>query len=155
MKDAYKDFVVKISNATEAELVSITFEMIEYHIDYALKNKDNKELYFEAVNKANLFLNNLIESLDFSIDISIELVSIYKYCSGLLLKAKLSNANTEELLEVQKILHPIYLSFKEIESESDEKQKVMSNTSQVYAGLTYGRKGLNEYIEESTVGFKA
>ncbi len=153
MKSIYKDYVARISNTTPLGLVNITFELIEHHIDFALQNKESED-YYVAVDKSIGFIDTLMESLDMEYKMSEDLVQVYSVAKVLLMKAKLTSFNSEALEECKKILEPLKTSFAEIEQSDNTVDSVMSNASQIYAGLTYGRSGLSEFVEESTKGFE-
>ena len=61
--------------------------------------------------------------------------------------------HTEGIEEAEKILKRLYAAFCEA-AKSDTSGPLMTNTQQVYAGITYGRSNLNEsYIEDGHRGF--
>lgn len=147
-----KDYVMRISNASPLGLVNITFELLFKNIDDAIKSKDSFETYHDYVIKAKSFLENLIDSLDAENEMSDGLFRVYTTTRGLLIKASVSNYNFNDLLIAKDLLQPIATSFKSI---VDTEKAVMQKTQKVYAGLTYGKKGLDEYVETNTKGFEA
>ncbi|MFV0519363.1 MAG: flagellar protein FliS [Lachnospirales bacterium] len=146
-----KDYVMRISNASPLGLVNITFELIFNNINLALENKDNLTNYIDYVQKAKSFLENLIDSLDADQELSDNLFRVYTTSRGILIKAAVSNYNYKDLTDVVELLKPIADSFKSID---DTEKSVMQKTQKVYAGLTYGKKGLDEYIESGSKGFE-
>ncbi len=147
-----KDYVMRISNASPLGLVNITFELLMQNIDDAIKSKDGYENYKTYVLKAKSFLENLIDSLDAEQELSDSLFRVYTTARGVLIKASVSNYNYKDLLIAKDLLEPIATSFKSI---TDTEKAVMQKTSKVYAGLTYGKKGLDEYIDSESKGFEA
>ncbi len=147
-----KDYVMRISNASPLGLVNITFELLFQNIDEAISSKDNFENYKLYVVKAKSFLENLIDSLDAEQVLSDSLFRIYTTTRGVLIKASVSNHNYKDLLIAKDLLEPISNSFKSI---TDTEKAVMQKTPKVYAGLTYGKKGLDEYVDTESKGFEA
>ena len=105
---------------------------------------------------ANRFLNELMESLDFSFGISYQLMSLYIYVNKMLARARVSR-NPESLKDVEMVIGKLRMGFDGIKDQ-DNKGAVMQNVQQVYAGLTYGKGKLNESyynLQDYNRGFKA
>ncbi|MFV0439868.1 MAG: flagellar protein FliS [Lachnospirales bacterium] len=147
-----KDYVAKISNATELELVNITFDLIFENIEYAINNKSDYKIYKSYVLKAKSFVENLMDSLDSDKAISDSLYHIYSICRGTLTKASLSSMNTHDLEDCKVVLLPIKEAF--LSLEDIDKVAVMKNNQKVYAGLTYGKKGLDEFVDRQSKSFE-
>lgn len=145
MKSVYKDYVPKITTATPLQLVNITFELIQYHIDYAQQQEVTSLEFTQAIDKSKQFLDSLIISLDMEYPLSSELLPVYLMASQSLINAKLT-LNKSHLTDATNILTPIAEAFIDI-SEDDDSEATM-DTSKIYAGLTYGKGGLNEYIDD-------
>lgn len=145
MKSIYKDYVPKITTATPLQLVNITFELIQYHIDYAQQQEVNNLEYSQSIDKAKQFLDSLIISLDMEYPISSDLLALYLVASQSLINAKLT-LKKSHLTDATNILTPIAEGFVDI-SENDDGTATM-DTSKIYAGLTYGKSGLNEYVDD-------
>ena len=86
-----------------------------------------------------------IESLDPKYDISIKLMSIYLFINRELLKADI-HADVSKTEELSNMMSKLQSAFKEI-GDSEDEEPVMKNVQSVYAGLTYGRRELNEYVD--------
>ncbi len=151
--DWKKDYVIRISNATPLGLVNITFELIFKNISLAKENCNSYTKYRSYVEKAKDLLENLIDSLDSEQEISNDLFKVYTTTRGLLIKALVSQYNVKDLDTAIELLNPIAEGFNSIEDTS--KASVMQKTPKVYAGLTYGKKGLDEYVDVKTKGFEA
>ncbi len=151
--DWKKDYVMRISNATPLGLVNITFELIFKNIELAKENTDNYNEYKSYVDKTKAFVENLIDSLDAEQEISDDLFKVYTTTRGLLIKALVSQYNVKDLDTVIDLLNPIAEGFSSIEDTSQS--SVMKKTPKVYAGLTYGKKGLDEYVDSGSKGFEA
>ncbi len=151
--DWKKDYVMRISNATPLGLVNITFELIFKNIDFAKENISNYNEYKKYVEKAKALLENLIESLDAEQEISNDLYKVYMTTRGVLTKALVSQYNVKDLDTAIELLQPIANGFKDI--KDPDAASVMKKAPKVYAGLTYGKKGLDEYVDVKSKGFEA
>lgn len=107
----------------------------------AYEAKDRDELK-SSIRKAQKTLDELINSLDFSYDVSGNLFSLYVYCKNELSRALYEN-RLDGLKEADQILQRLYASFVEV-AKQDTSEQLMQNTQQVYAGMTYARGELNE-----------
>ena len=107
----------------------------------------------ESVRKVQRVLDELIESLDFSYELSNQLYALYTFCKRELARSLYQNS-PEGLREAEKILRRLYGSFVQAASQ-DTSGPVMGNAQQVYAGMTYGRGQLTEsYMDnDSQRGF--
>lgn len=160
MSISKQDYVALISSATPMQLVAITYDIILEEVAQARVNIGNP-IIREHISKAQKLLSELITSLDMSIDISNDLLSIYMYVNKLFIscsvKSNISTQNDEinAMLEnIEKILNNLLVAWKDI--EDDKEEPVMSNSQQLFAGLTYKNGKLSEYIDEDTSrSFKA
>jgi len=151
-----KDYTLKITNATPGRLTIISYELLIDHINELkeyISQKETKQFY-GAMKTTEKILNQLINSLDTSYDIANELMNLY-----LFVQSKLSQASIkfviEPLQEAEKVLQILLIGWEEAVKE-EKQSKIMKNTQQVYAGLTYGRGVLNESLTNNTGrGFKA
>ena len=90
--------------------------------------------------------------MDFSYDISRELHPLYVYCRNQLAKSRYQYS-VEGIDEAEKILRRLYAAFCEA-AKTDTSGPLMTNTQQVYAGMTYGKSDLNENcFEDNHRGF--
>lgn len=151
----YNDYITRITEANKYELNIITFELCINYINDAIETIESDENAFSRnVETALSFLREIMVSLDLSYEISYELLEIYLYVNKLLIEGNIKK-NKQNLLDAVYMLTNIKEGFLMIENTDNE--KVMKNTSKVFAGLTYGRDGsLTEYIDNSpNRGFKA
>ena len=142
-RDKLKDFTVRITQANPTQLVVITYEIIIEYIDCAmLALEDNDEAEFvKNCRKARQFVNELTSALDFSKDISKELLSLYIYANNCIFKSEIRRKNVH-LEVIRDMMNKLRSSF-EIISREDTSGKMMTNVQQVYEGLTYGRNARN------------
>lgn len=150
----YSDYQIRISQATKSELNIITFELCINYIEDALEviNKDDI-LFVSNVNTSLSFLREIIVALNYDYDISKELLEIYLYVNKLLIEGSIKKDRTS-LEDAIYMLETIKDGFSEIKDNGDD-QRVMQSSQKVFAGLTYGKGGLDEYIDTSGKGFKA
>lgn len=145
--------VSNVVNASQEELLCITYELLLEQIDLAQKCEEIEERKLHT-EKAIHILQMLAGDLNFEYDIAKELFRIYVYVQGLLINGKY----TEKLEEAYRLIHKIYLGYKQITEEmlASGRESVMQNAEKVYAGLTYGKGTINEtVIENENRGFKA
>ncbi len=139
-----KDFTLRVSSANSVDLVVILYDVILTDIknaEQAHANGDFEE-YRKSIHHATLFIHELTDCLDFSIQLSMNLAALYSYCARLLSQAAAAN-NAEHLEGVKQVITPLRQSFARI-SALDPNGPLMKNTQSVYAGLTYGKGYLNE-----------
>ncbi len=149
-----KDYALRIANATPNELNIITFEICIENIITALENiEQNQKQFNQNIDTALSALKEIIISLNFDYAIAQELYNIYIYVNGLLINSKFS-LNPQNLLDSIELLTTIKEGFEQIDDKNTD--TVMKNATKVFAGLTYGKGGLSEYIDPSeSRGFKA
>ena len=154
-----EDYILRIAQATPVQLVIINHELLVAFINEAVSalEKSETELFAQYINKAKDSLAQLMEGLDFNNPIAQELFDLYLYAGERLNKA-LFGRDTEAAQEVKDIFSDLLEGWQAIEDTPDD--RVSSNTEQdspqVYAGLTYHKNGLSEYIpEDENRGFKA
>lgn len=158
MRLSTEDYVARIANASQLQLVIINYEIIIDYIKAAEKSaeENNKEDFNLAVEKSRAFLSELRNSLNMKYEISRNLMSLYNYVDRQLAYYTF-NKKTKYSQECIKILSELLEGWKEIENNEEDKSPLMQNTQQLYAGLTYGRGGkLQEYVDvDNKRGFKA
>ena len=141
-KEEINIFSRRITQSSRSELVVITYEIIENYIERAMEVQDDKEDFVFNMKKAKQFLNNVSSALDFSYDISKQLMSLYMYMDRCLISSIVKQTPVE-IDTVLSILTKLKSSFVEV-SKFDKSGAVMQGGEQVYAGLTYGKGVLNE-----------
>ncbi|MBP3889446.1 MAG: flagellar protein FliS [Cellulosilyticum sp.] len=140
--------VANVVNASQGELLCITYEILLESIQQAVECQDNERY----INKAIKVIQMLTEDLDFEIPLSHDLFRLYVYIQGLLVQRK----NHEKIQEAYKLVNIIYQGYKQISENQESKVPSMTNAQQIYAGLTYGVNDLNEIdFSQTNRGFKA
>lgn len=158
MRISPEDYVARIANASQIQLVVINYEIILDYLGAAKASaeaEEEEDLDFDIA-KARQFLNELRSSLDMQYKISKYLMSLYIYIDRELAYC-LFGHDTEHIDEAVRILEKLLAGWKEVEKIEEDKTPLMENTEQLYAGLTYKKDGtLNEYVDtKSNRGFKA
>jgi flagellin-specific chaperone FliS len=158
-----ESYTLRISQAQAAtgQLVVITFELAAEFIRQAMAAHEQKgekadDAYRAHLDKAKLAVMQLIKGLDFTSPLAQEFYDIYQYVYKLLTDAffKLDTRPAAEALE---LMQTLLIGWREAAKVEAASQPVMAESSpQVYAGLTYARDGLAEYVvQDESRGFKA
>lgn len=157
-KELAKSYAARITQASKVELIVITYEVILTDIQSAKEKlgEGDMEGFNHDVKHGQKFLNELMSALDYTYDISLNLMSLYIFINKALVDA-LYQRVLKPLQDAEEVLQILMKGFEGIAKE-DKSGPVMRNTGQIYAGLTYGRGVLNEtYIDpnQANRGFKA
>lgn len=151
-------YSARIAQANASELVVITYEIIEDCVNESLETlRSGCETigFKQELERARKLLNELMGSLDFNYEVSKELFNLYRYIDRELATA-LFEKKEEALYNAKKVLSILKEGFAAVAKE-DNREPVMKNTQQLYAGLTYGKHSLNEVfvnVNEASRGFR-
>jgi flagellar biosynthetic protein FliS len=151
-----EDYILRITRATPVQLVIINHELLIAFIDEALEafNADSENFKLN-INKAKNALTQLIEGLDFKNAIAQDLFTLYIYAGEMLNKAHFS-LNFDAAVEVKEMFENLLDGWQQIEHTPDDRIMPQTNSPEVFAGLTYQKDGLTEYIpEDEDRGYKA
>ena len=147
----------KIANSSPVELVVISYEVILEDIDKNIRYVE--EGIDINLNKAKNFIRDLKKALDMNYDVSKNLRVLYTYVNELLIVSEITSdkeRKLQKLNDAKKIMNILYVAWKKISDEETVKETSMDNIDVIYAGLTYGKTGLNETVLGKTnKGFKA
>lgn len=150
-----KEFQHRIANAGRKELLIIHFDMIIAEmdlIDLAFKAKD-LEQFRSSIRLSQEMIKKLVESLDFSFEVSHLLMRLYQEINQNLVQVKISE-NLSALPQARKSIEELREAFLQIEMEAEE--PLIQNGETVYAGLTYGKDNrLKESTNHQKRGLKA
>lgn len=147
----------KVVNATPLQLTKITYEGIFKALDEAKDAYENKDyiIFDTELARAELLLDELFTSLDFTVDISKDIGAIYFFCKNQLSIAAVTR-KVSILEDVHKILTPLYEGFDEISSTQETPVKLNKKIPGIVAGMTYGKGSLTETVfTNPNSGFKA
>ncbi|MCI7107664.1 MAG: flagellar protein FliS [Lachnospiraceae bacterium] len=145
MDDRLKqDFTRRLSQCNSGGMIVIIYDILFAYMDdvkKAYEDGEHEEMK-NALRKSQRVLDEMIQSLDFSYELSNNLYALYVFCKNELARTLYQN-QLDGLNEADKILRRLYGSFVEA-ARQDTSGPMMRNTQQVYAGMTYGRGELNE-----------
>lgn len=142
-KEQIQEFTSKITLSNRTGLTVVTYEILFVYLadaKSALK-EERWDDYKTSIRKAQKCVTELMETLNFTYDLSMELHRIYGYGKELLAKAMYKRSEAE-IDECETLLRMLYESFVKV-AETDKSPILMQNTEQVYAGYTYGRNDVN------------
>jgi len=149
-----QEFTRRLSQCNKGELIIITYDILFAYLEEAksaYEQKDN-DAYKTAIRKAQASIDTLNQSLNYQYELSRNLHQLYVYTKNTLAKAIYQN-RLDGIEEAEKILKSLYASFLEA-VKTDTSGPLMSNTQQVYAGMTYGKTRLSEnFIDDDHRGF--
>ncbi len=155
-KELKQDFTRRLSQCNRGEMIIIMYEIGFCYLEETKEQYEtDHESFKQNIRRVIAVMDELIQALDFSYEISSDLYQIYSYCKKELFVA-MSRNRTDEIEEVERLLKKLYASFL-IVAKQDTSEPLMTNTQQVYAGITYQKNNLNEnYIEiDAQRGFLA
>lgn len=143
-KEDISDFTMRISQASRSELVVIMYEVVLCDIRDARESfaAKNWEEYDKSLLHAGRFVSELMAALDYNYGISYNLMSLYIFAHRRIVLAK-AQKDVDLLDCAEDIMQKLLTGYRKV-SEEDTSGPMMTNTQQVYAGLTYGRGVLNE-----------
>lgn len=142
--------VSTIANASDIQLLCITYELFIEHIKEAVESKGDRRKV--VVDRAKDVLITLTENLNLEIAIAQDLFKIYIYVQNLLIN---HSDNNDKLIEAQKLIDTICIGYKQIETHVNITPSI-ENAQSIYAGMTYGRGYLNEVVMDvGSRGFRA
>ena len=143
-KEQIREFTRRITQSNKTGLTVVTYDIFfAYLTDAVNALKDQTwDIYKQSIRQAQRCLNELINTLNFSYELSAELYRTYVYCRELLATAIYKRSEVE-LQECETLMKLLYVGFVKV-AESDDSAPLMRNTEQVYAGYTYGRSDINE-----------
>ncbi|MBP5564403.1 MAG: flagellar protein FliS [Lachnospiraceae bacterium] len=153
-KEKKQEFTLRITTANKTELVEILYEMVLEYVNDSVEamKSDDRDALHESIRKARACLRELMESIDFSYDISGNFMSLYAFVNKELVLAEIRK--DEEMFEnVRKVIIPLMDTYKEL-AKKDESGPIMENIQKVVAGMTYSKNDINEsMMDQDNRGF--
>jgi flagellar biosynthetic protein FliS len=156
-----EDYALRIKQASPAQLVVINYALVTEFLRGALESLDggDKEAFAFHVDKAKDGLMKLIGGLNFEITLAHELYAVYRYLYERLTGAffRYERKPVEEALSLTEILAEGFRdAVKQQPAEASAGSVQTETAPQVFAGLTYERDGLAEYIDQKNErGYRA
>ncbi|OON96717.1 MAG: hypothetical protein ATN36_05150 [Epulopiscium sp. Nele67-Bin005] len=138
--------VSQVAQASEAELLCLTYQIFIDHIEEARNNPEKREYH---LTKARETIKVLVNGLNFKDEIAHTIFNIYVYVQKLMLKE-------ESWDEACKIMAHLQETYRMAGESIPKQQQTLQNSQQIYAGGTYGTSGLTEVImNNDNRGFQA
>lgn len=145
-KEAKQIFTRRITQANSSQLVVILYDMAITYMDDAAAAYDagcGQELK-KALQCARNCIAELRNSLNFSYDLSKNLFAVYAFADRELAN-DMCSMKTEHIVEIRQIFTKLRGAFNTV-SKEDHTAPLMQNAQDIYAGVTYGRSGINESV---------
>ena len=141
-----EDYLLRISQSTPAQLVIINYEIIIDFLNEALKAEDTAAFAI-FTDKARHGLSQLIQGLDLKITIAQDLYQLYEYAYQLL-TAAFFGYDRAAAEETRSMMNLLLTGWREAAAQDSDAVPMLDGVPQVYAGLTYQKDGLSEYIDQ-------
>ena len=147
-----EEFTRRIGNASKTEMIVIVYDIALQYAEDAQDDYDsgNVEAFSENLTRARKCVDNLIEALNFDIDISNQLFALYNFVKKNLLNARITRTD-KGLKDAVKILKDMREIFVEL-AKMDTSGVMMDSTAHVMTGMTYGKGVLNESVVNADRG---
>lgn len=145
-----QEFTLRISRANSTQLVVILYEMVLIYLDECEENKNlGKESFSQAIRKARGCLNELLASINYNYEPSLNLRKLLFFCIRRLANAEVT-FSVEPLNDIRKVIIPLKEAYSEIAS-LNQNGPVMENSQELYIGLTYGKNTLTENLADQSL----
>ncbi len=152
-----KEYTLRISQAGDAALTIILYEITNDYLEDALKylEEGNREQFIESIHRAQNCIKTQQNSIQFQYEPGTVMFSLYIYLHGQLAKA-LAESDPAPIREVMETEQKLCDAYKQVEATMEE-QPLMENAQKVYVGLTYGKNSMPENMEAGSDnrGFRA
>ena len=147
-REKINEYAVRISGSSRGELVAISCEIaVDYMKDAKQAMTENdQESALRYLSSAKAFVEDLSGSLDMKYPISGNLLSLYNYVNGIILKSKIRK-NDENLDNAIEVMRGVGKAFKVAAEKEEVKERTVQGGEEIYTGFTYGKNSkLNEYV---------
>ena len=138
-----QEFTRRISMSNRTGLIVILLEMLQCYLQDAADAGEPEE-FKDAIRKAQQVLRRLEDDLNFKYELSVQLMQLYLF-SQRELSLAMARRSKEIIQSVQRIIQPLLEAFTEV-AKKDNSPVLMTNTQQVYVGMTYHKGVLSENI---------
>lgn len=145
-KEQLQEFAARVTQANRSQLVIVIYEAILASIEEGKQFLIQGEIQSTRteIARARGLITELMSSLDLQYEISHYLRQLYIFayhelCHGI------ADRNPDLFDHASYIFEKLLPSFQEV-AKQDDSDPVMENVQTIYAGLTYGRKSLNETL---------
>ncbi len=148
-KELLEKYKKRISSSSPLELTNISFELFEHYCSEAVKCDRNSPEFIKNTKKAKDFVKMMNDTLDMNYEISNQLTEIYTFVIKIL-EDGIENKEPIFVNDALRVITPLKRAFEDIQKDGyGELNKNNLNTN-VFAGLTYGKGGLNEFVDETS-----
>ena len=143
-KEAIQEYATRVSQASKSDLIVILYEMILTELKEGKDAFQENDLlsYEKNLKQAQKYLVELMGSLNYTYELSLELLSLYIFVNERIITALMKKEPTY-IDSAESIMDKLLVGFEGV-SKADNSGPAMKNTQQVYAGLTYDKGKLNE-----------
>lgn len=148
-KENIQNFTFRVTKANKTEMIVILYDIAIVYINDAidaLKREDKCQFRLE-ISRIRDTIRELIESVDTSMELGMNLLNLYIFCGNELTKAFIDYDETY-LYHVESIFKKLSDAYREA-SKKDLSGPVMENAEKVYEGYTYNRSLTNETYSAS------
>lgn len=150
-REEIKTYTMQISQANASALLCIAYDLWEHFAEEAQTAYENtqQDAYQHALKKLQRVNQEIISMLNRENACASDVRTIHFFINQKIVACMVKHQPVE-LDRIQQIVKKLHQSFMEI-CRKDTDAPLMSNTQQVYAGLTYGRGTLNESMDPMAV----
>lgn len=146
-----EEFTQRIAAANKTEMVVIVMDIaLSYMDDAAAAIGGDASGFDTAIAKARKCIDDLINALNYDIEFSYKLLSLYTYVNKRLIMCRL-NESLDELMAARAVVEGLREGFNQIVPQ-DRSKAMMEQTQHIMAGMTYGKGVLNENVVNSSMG---
>ncbi len=141
-----EEFTRRIGNANKTEMIVIVYDIaLQYAADAQnAYNAGDMTSYCENLTRTRKCVDNLIEALNFDIDISNQLFALYNFVKKNLMNARITRTDRgfKDAVKVLKDMRDIFVELAKL----DNSGVMMDSTQHVVTGMTYGKGVLNDSV---------
>lgn len=143
-----QEFTLRISQANKTQLIVILYEMLLQYVKdaKAAHAEENRTVFRENIKWARGCVNELMQSLNFEMELAHILLQLYIYVNKELAGADVRN-KVEPLENVTVVICSLHETYMKLAAQ-DKSAPVMDNTQTIYAGLTYGKNDITENLSD-------
>lgn len=144
-----QEFTRRITSSNRGEMIVVIYDIFFAYEKEAREyyEKQEYELFRDAVRKAQGAVRQLRDALDFNYPIARELYPLYQFALEQLASCFYKNTDGG-LLAAKKVLRGLYAGFQKA-AKQDGSEPLMKHTQQVVAGMTYQKNSLTETLQDS------
>lgn len=152
-KEQLQAYTARIVQANRSELVVIIYELAVDSIDAAQVDYEDGaiESMLSNLKKAQKYVNQLVSGLDFQYAVSKDLFHLYQYVERIIVGC-IVRQDCKDIKDAREVLTGLQVGFEGVAKE-DSSEPLMERSTQLYAGLTYGKGTLNEvFVDVNQAG---